>query len=103
MIQPTPIKRSYLERSILSEHELRLFCTALEMTGWWTCHEITERSTLKRRIVHQHLTRWLKLGLLERIKLSPDHRWRVAPAASDQPHYTRLAETAKRLGWLEEK
>ena len=93
-------KRSHHDRVILSECELRLFIALLKQTGWWTCDEIAEKAALKRRIVHEHLTRWLAFGILERIKLSPEHRWRMGPGAAKQNHYARMADTATRLGWM---
>lgn len=92
--------RNYLNRTLVSEHELKLFIQVVKTKEWWTCAEMSQASGLRRRIVATHLMRWLNFELVERVKITPEHRWKLSPKAETTVHYNKLKATALTLGWL---
>lgn len=93
-------RKPRVQRTLVSVHELKLFCVVAREQGWWTSRDIAQKAGVKRRAAHEHLMRWLDFGMVERIEMTPEHQWRVSSEANNASHYKRLESIALRLEWL---
>jgi Fic family protein len=77
----------------VSIHEARLFAVLMKCGGeWLTSQEIAKKSKVAERTSRNHLKKLAELGLVERVKVFPGHRYRISKVESKQGNAAHLAK-----------
>lgn len=80
-------ERGYMEKSEISEHQLRVFQYVVEANRWLTNHQIIEGlagENIAPRTIRQHTKHLVDLGIFDQAEVFPSHAYRFSEKAKQR-------------------
>lgn len=84
-----------LERAEVSEYEVRIYQLFSGTSGWLTNKEVSQRLSMNGNTVKLHTRRFTSLGLLEKVAVFPEYKYRLSVEAEKKPYFKKLKQASE--------